>query len=76
MPITRKQNKPRKSREVEMLSNIEKLHIMLGGNNHKREESVFSNSLRRPKSPSYNTLVNNDVNSHSISIEDEVSGNA
>ena len=45
---------------------------MLGGNNAEREESDFCNSVRKPESPSCNTLVNHDVNSHSNSREDEI----
>ena len=54
MPTTRKQKKARKSRGTEMLSDIENLDIMLGGNNPEWEKSEFCNSVRRP---SYNTLV-------------------
>ena len=50
-----------------MLSDIENLDILLGGNNPEREESEFSNCVIRLKNPSYNTLVNNDANSHSNS---------
>ena len=38
MPITRKQKKARKSSEVDMLSDIENLDIMLGGNHLEREK--------------------------------------
>ena len=68
MPTTRKQkNKARKSREADMLSDIENPDIWLGSNRLEREEREFSNSVRRPESPSYNALVNHDVNSHSNS---------
>ena len=43
MPTTRKQKKAGKSREQEMLSYIENLDIMLGGNSLEREESESSN---------------------------------
>ena len=52
MPTTRKQKKARKSREAEMLPDIEDLDIMLEGNHLEREESENSNSGRRPDSPS------------------------
>ena len=55
-----------------MLSYIENLDIMLGSNRLEREPSEFSNSVRRPESPSYNALVNHDVNSHSIYREHEI----
>ena len=45
---------------------------MLGSNHLDREESEISNSVRRPENPSYNALVNVDVNSHSNSREDEI----
>ena len=49
---------------------------MLGGNHLDREESEVTNSVRRPESPSYNTLINHDVNSHSNSREGEIKGYA
>ena len=71
-PTTRKQKKARKSREQEMLYDIEKLDIMLGENNLEREESESSNLGRRPESPSYNALINQNVQSHSNSREAEI----
>ena len=53
MPTTRKQKKARKSREAEMLSDIENLDVMLGGNHfdrNERSESVNSNQAGRPES--------------------------
>ena len=77
MPTTRKQkSKARKSREADMLSDIENLDILLGSNQLKREESDFSNPVRRPESPSYIALVNHDVNFHSASRENEIKGYA
>ena len=38
MPTTRKQKRARKSREQEILSDIENLDIMLGENNFNRNE--------------------------------------
>ena len=68
MPTTSKQkSKAIKSREADMLSDIENLHIMLGSNRVEREESEFSYSVRRPESHSNNTLVNHDANAHSNS---------
>ena len=55
MPTTSKQKKARKSREAEMLSDIEIPDITVKGNHSEREESENSNSIRRPDSPSYNT---------------------
>ena len=53
MPTTRKQKKARKSRGLEMLSDIENLDIMLGENHferNERNESVNSNQAGRPES--------------------------
>ena len=53
MPTTRKQKKARKSRGLEMLSDIENLDIMLGENHSSRVErdgSLDSTSVRRHES--------------------------
>ena len=64
MPITRKQkSKVRKSREADILSDIENMDILLGFNHFEREEGeLISNSVRRPESPGYNALVNRNQN--------------
>ena len=59
MPTTRKQKKARKSRGLEMFSDIENLDIMLGGNHfdaRERDESLNSNLARRPESAISNDL--------------------
>ena len=61
-PTTRKQKKARKSRGLEMLSDIENLDIMLGERHSEREESVDSNSARRPESANSNAFENNGEN--------------
>ena len=76
MPSTRKQKKARKSRVVDMLSYIENLNVMLGGNQLERDESETSNYGRRPQSPSYGTLLNQNSNSHRNSHETEIRTNA
>ena len=61
MPTTRKQKKARKSRGVEMLSDIEKLDIMLGENHfnaRERESSLISNMPRRSRSFVSNESIN------------------
>ena len=61
MPTTRKQKKARKSRGLEILSDIENLDIMLGGdryNGTERERSLDSNSVRRRESVISNNLDN------------------
>ena len=63
MPTTRKQKKARKSRGLEMLSDIENLDIMLGENHfdkNERDESISSNRTRRPESASGAEFDNND----------------
>ena len=76
MPTTRKQNKVRKSRGAEMLSHVENLDIMLGGNHQEREECEFSDSIRRPDSPNYNAPEIDEENSHSKSRENRSSNSA
>ena len=65
MPTTRKQKKARKSRGIEMLSEIENLDIMLGENQfgrNERDESISSNRARRPESTFGDEFENNDEN--------------
>ena len=76
MPTTKKQKSRARKRETDMLSDIKNLDILLGSNRLEREESEFSNSVRRTESPSYNALVNHDVKFHSISGEDVIRGHA
>ena len=58
MPTTRKQKKAIKSSEVDMLSDIENLDVMIGGNHLERRKSEISNHGRRPESFRYDTLLN------------------
>ena len=61
MPTTRKQKKARKSRGLEILSDIENLDIMLGENHFngaERDESLDSTSIRRHESVVSNNLEN------------------
>ena len=76
MPTTREQKKARKSREQDMLSDDENLDIMLGGNSLDREESISTNLGRRPESPCYGKLLNQNGQSHSNSREAETSSYA
>ena len=55
-----------------MLSDIENLDVMLGGNHLERDVSEISNYGRRPESPSLDTLLNQNSNSHSNSHETEI----
>ena len=60
MPTIIKQKKARKSRGLEILSDMENLDIMLGERHPERKESVNSNSARRPESANSNMFGNND----------------
>ena len=75
MPTTRKQRKARKSRGVEMLTDIENLDFMVGGNHLEREESEYDNSSRISISPNLNTHENDEENHYPNSRENR-SGNS
>ena len=65
MPTTRKQKKARKSRRLEMLSDIENLDIMLGENHfnaRERGDRLNSNLPRRSRSFASNESENEDGN--------------
>ena len=65
MPTTRKQKKARKSRGLEILSDIENLDVMLGENhfnNMDRETILDSNLARKPESATSNNVGNDDEN--------------
>ena len=62
MPTTRKQQKERKSRGLEMFSDMENLDIMLGSRHSERDENVNSNHARRPENVNSNLFENNEEN--------------
>ena len=65
MPTTRKQKKARKSKGLEMLSDIENIDIMLGENHfntRERESSLNSNLPRRSRSFAGNESENENAN--------------
>ena len=65
MPTTRKQKKAKKSRGLEILSDIENLDVMLGENHFNgmdREESLDSNLARKPESATSNNFGKGDEN--------------
>ena len=67
MPTTRKQKKARKSRELEILSDIENLDIMLGENlfnGTEKDDSLNGTSIRRQESITSNNLED-EMNLHS-----------
>ena len=62
MPTTRKQKKARKSRGLELLSDIENLDIMLCERHSKTDKSVNSNSARRSASTTSDMFGYNEEN--------------
>ena len=67
MSTTRKQKKARKSRGLEMFSDIENLDIMLRANHidtRERDESLNSELARRQESVISDDLENNQENTH------------
>ena len=75
MPTTRKQKKARMSRGQEMLSDMENLEIMLGGNHFDREESADSILARRPESVNGKTSKNDEKILH-LNAKENRSGNS
>ena len=79
MPTARKQKKTRKSRGVEIISDIENVDMMLGENHfsrNERDESLSSNQTRRPESTFGDQFENNDENRYLNSRNDGLSPNA
>ena len=78
MPTTKKQKKTTKStsRGLEMLSDIENLDIMLGGNHFERKESEDSNLARRRERISCNASENNEEILYSNPSENRSSSNS
>ena len=69
MPTTRKQKNARKSRGLEILSDIENLDIMLGERHSEREERAYSNSAGRPESVTSDMFENNGENLYLNNVE-------
>ena len=59
-----------------MLSDLENLDILLGGNHLEREESEYSDSSRRQVSPSYKVPESNGENHYPNSRENRSSKGA
>ena len=79
MPTARKQKKARKSRGIEMLSDIENLDIMLGDNHFnrsERDESPNNNCARRQESTIEDEFENNGENRQLDSRDADASTNA
>ena len=74
MPTSKNQkSEARKSREADLTSDIEN---MLSSNYVEREESEISNSVRKSETPSCNALTNHDLNFHSNTRDNVISGYA
>ena len=68
MPTSRKQKKARKSRGLEILSDIENLNVMLGENHFnetERDDSFDGTSIRRQESVISDNLENEGMNPYS-----------
>ena len=76
MPTTRKQKIAKKSRGLELLSDIENLDVMLGEDQMGREESLDSTSARRHESVTSNNLENEDEGSFPNHRNTNVKANA
>ena len=76
MPTTRKQKKTRKSRGLEMFSDMENLHMMLASRHSKSEENMNSNHLRRPESVNSNLFENSEENFYLNPRETELGVNS
>ena len=74
MFTTRKQKKARKSRGLEIMSDIQSLDIMLGGNHFDREESEDIILARSPESASCNA-PDNEENPH-LNTRENRAGNS
>ena len=59
-----------------MLSDIESIDVMLGGNHLEREESEYDNSSRRSNSPNLNTHENDEENHYPNSRENRSNNSA
>ena len=70
MPTTRQyKSKARKSRKAELISDLEKVDIMLGSDTFEREDSESGSSARRHEVPSYDALIDHNTYSYSYSRE-------
>ena len=74
MPTTSKQKKARKSRGLEIMSDIENLDVKLCGNHFDREESEDSALARRPESASHD--ASEDEESPHLNTKEDISGNS
>ena len=57
-----------------MLSDLEKMVLMLCSNHFEGEDREFGNLARRPESPNYDALVDHYTNSHTTSGEIRLDG--
>ena len=57
-----------------MISDLENMDVMIGNCPYEKEDSEYGNSVRRPESCSYDTLIDHNSNSHSNSRNNEAKG--
>ena len=57
-----------------MISDLEKLDVMIGNCHYEKEDSEYGNSVRRPESRSYDALIDHNSNNHSNSRMNETKG--
>ena len=75
MPVTRKQKrKARRSREADMIPDLESMDVMIGSCHYEGEDSEFGNSVRKSDSPRYDALIYQNSNSSSNLRENKSRG--
>ena len=55
-----------------MIAVLENMDAMIGSSHYEREDSEIGNSVRRPESHSYDTLLDSNSNSHPNLRENEI----
>ena len=50
-------SKARRSREADMISDLENIDVMIGSGHSEKEDSEIGNSVRRPESPTNAALI-------------------
>ena len=73
MPTTRKQKiKAKRSKEADLTCDQENIDVIIGRDQHEKEDSEFEVSTRRAESPNCESLLNHNLNSNSHSKEYEI----
>ena len=63
-----------RSKEADMISDLETFGVMIGSCHYEKADSEFGNSVRRPESRSYDALIDHNSNSHSKTRESKTKG--